>query len=207
MKKLGKIGVVGRFKPLHNGGVVMLETLCENAEHVTIGLGSCNKYNARNPFTAEESKKMIDLVLSPKYSNYSTLFIPDYAHVPEYRDGKKWVEEVLEQYGPLDAFISGDDYVSDLLKEHYRIIHPASLIPDDKKIRVRATMARVEIAKGTDEWKHYVPKEVADYLENSGLVERFRKEFGLETLALLENGVDYTRHESSVEEKLHTMEA
>ena len=206
MKKFGTIGVIGRFKPLHKGGAVMLETICEKAEHVKIGLGSCNKYNMRNPFTAKESRNMIDLFLSPRFSNYSTLFITDYAHISEYKDGKKWVEEVIKQYGPLDAFISGDEYVSDLLKDNYKIIHPADLIPRDKQIRLRATTVRVEMAKGGDSWKQHVPRVVADYLETSGLVDRFRREFGLETLAILDSGVDYTGHENSDEEKKHTQE-
>lgn len=55
-KKFRKLGAIGRFKPLHLGAAAMLEALCENAEEVVIGIGSSNKYNLRNPFTAEESR-------------------------------------------------------------------------------------------------------------------------------------------------------
>ena len=35
-----------------------------------------------------------------------------------------------------------------------------------------------------EEWKNLVPPAVAAYLQDRGLVERFRREFGLATLAL-----------------------
>ena len=45
--KLGTIGLIGRFKPLHLGASVLLESACEKAEKVIIGIGSSNKYNIR----------------------------------------------------------------------------------------------------------------------------------------------------------------
>jgi nicotinamide-nucleotide adenylyltransferase len=184
IKKLETVGLIARFKPLHNGGAVMLETLCENAAHVKIGLGSCNKYNARNPFTAEESKGMVDAFLSPKYSNYSCIYVPDFGHIPEFRDGQRWKQEILNLFGGLDAFVTGNQYVAELLENDYKIIHPSELIPSEKWDKTRGTMVRVEMAKGGD-YKRLVPDAVADYLEQYQLVERFRKEFGLETLMML----------------------
>jgi len=203
MKELGLVGLIGRWKPLHNAGAVILETLCEKAEHVIIGIGSCNKYNLRNPFTAEESKEMIDAVLGRKYSNYSFVFIPDFAHIPEYRDGKKWKQYLIEQYGKLDCFVSGNEYVYELLKDDYNVIHPAELIPPEKQIKLKATQVRVEIAKNGN-WKSLVPEPVVEYLEKNKLVARFRKEFGLAALASLAD--NYKGHETMEQERAHTYE-
>ena len=90
--KLGRVGVIGRFKPLHNGGALMLDAICENADHVVIGLGSSNKYNLRNPFTGDESAGMIEAYLSPRFSNYELIHVPDFGHIQEFSDGKKWKE-------------------------------------------------------------------------------------------------------------------
>jgi nicotinamide-nucleotide adenylyltransferase len=204
-KPLGIVGVVGRFKPLHTGSAIMLETLCEQAEEVIIGLGSCNKYNWRNPFTAAEVKEMIDLVLRPKYGNYRFIEVPDFAHFPEYADGKKWTEYVLEHYGKLDHFVCSNDYVIQLLKPHYDFISPASLIDEKKHVWVKGSMVRMEMARGGN-WQALVPKTVAEYLEKKGLIERFRKEFGLETLGLLLKGTDYRSHEDARTEYAHTLE-
>ncbi|MBI1969876.1 hypothetical protein HYS48_04230 [Candidatus Woesearchaeota archaeon] len=203
-KKLGKVGLVARFKPLHNGGATMLEALCEQAEYVIIGIGSSNKYNARNPFTAEESKAMVEVFLSPRYSNYTILLIPDYGHVPEYSDGQRWKQEVRQQFGSLDAFISGNPYVTGLLQDSYPVVHPVELVPEDKRVRVSGTMVRIEMAKGGN-WRGLVPEPVAAYLEKNGLVERFRQEFGLQTLAQLAER-DYQKLEDGKAEKLHVQE-
>lgn len=203
--ELGRVGVVGRFKPLHNGGALMLEAICEKADEVIIGIGSSNKYNLRNPFTPEESKEMIEKFLSQRFSNYKIIFIPDFAHIQEYDDGQKWREYIKKEFGKLDYFVSGNEYVSKLLEKDYKVIHPAELISEDKRIILKATEVRVEIAK-VGNWKSLVPNVVAEYLENSGLVQRFRKEFGLQTLTLLAND-SYKLPENYDQEKLHTGEA
>ncbi|MFH1072664.1 MAG: adenylyltransferase/cytidyltransferase family protein [Nanoarchaeota archaeon] len=202
-----RVGFIGRFKPLHLGSAVMLETLCEKSEHVIIGIGSTNKekYNVRNPFTPEETKAMIDVFLKTKFNNYETVFIPDYAHIPEYRDGQKWREMVKERYGNLDAFVTGNLYVATLLKDDYHIVHPAMLIPKEKHIYLSGTDVRIEMAKGGD-WKQLVPEEVAAYLEQNTLVERFRKEFGLETLARMPEHYEFQVFPSIKQEHMYTTE-
>ena len=205
MKKFHKLGVIGRFKPLHNGGALLLETVCEQAEHVIIGIGSPNKYNMRNPFTAEETKEILEAYLSPRFKNYEIVFVQDYAHIPEYSDGKKWKEETVKRFGSLDAFVTGNDWTAELLKQDYKILHPAELIPEEKWIMLRATMVRVEMAKGGN-WQELVPEAVARYIKENKLDERFRKEFGLQTIAKLADCKDYTQPEDAWAERLHTLE-
>ena len=202
--KIGRVGLIARFKPLHNGGALMLESVCEKAYHVVIGIGSSNKYNARNPFTVDESKEMIDRFLAGRFSNYSFVSVPDFGHIPEYSDGQKWREYILENYGELDHFITSNDYVRKLLEKDYDIIHPASLIPKEKQFMLRATQVRVEIARDGN-WKDLVPEKVAEYLEEKALVGRFRKEFGLETIAAMIDQ-NYSGHEDASQEKAHVGE-
>ncbi len=181
MEKHKSALAIGRFKPLHNGTAALLESLCENADKAVIGIGSCNKYNLRNPFTAEESKEMIDAFLSKKASNYSITYLPDFAHIPEFSDGQRWREHVLEQCRGIEYLVSGNPYVCELLKNDYEIIHPNLIIPAEKQITIRATQVRFEMALRGN-WQSLVPEEVAQYIEQNKLDERFIKEFGLETL-------------------------
>lgn len=199
-KIFGTVGAIGRFKPLHLGGASMLESLCEKSEHLIIGIGSSNMYNLRSPFTAEESQEMIDRTLSSQFDNYSFIHVPDFGHIPEYRDGQMWRSYVKQNYGELDAFISGNVWVRDLMKEDYDCIVPVSLVQVEKRVRVKGSMVRMEIAKGSELWKKMVPAPVAEYLQEDGLMDRFKKEFGLATLAYaLEH--DYARPETAEEEK------
>ena len=74
---LGRVGLVGRFKPLNNGGYALLEAICEKSDRVIIGVGSSNRYNVINPFTANETEDMIRVALHPQFSNFDIIYIPD----------------------------------------------------------------------------------------------------------------------------------
>jgi nicotinamide-nucleotide adenylyltransferase len=168
-----RIGLVCRWKPVHLGHAVMLEALCERAGpggRVLVGLGSPNKHDRRNPFTADESAAMIARVLAPRFANY------DLIPVRDLDDGPRWRELVLAIFGPLDLFVTANDYVRSLLHRDYRVVHPASLVPRAKHVAVDATMVREAILAG-EPWQHLVPPVVARFLCDEGLVARFRAEF------------------------------
>ncbi len=197
MKLYSRIGVIGRFRPLHNSSAAMLESLCEISDHLIIGIGSINRYDERNPFTAEEVKSMIDSFLSSRFSNYSFRFIPDFGHIPKYNDGQRWKQEIISQFGNLDLFVSGNDYVRELLSEQYDCRHPLEFIPLEKRVPLSGTDVRIAMAMNID-WNGLVPKEVFDYLKSNHLVERFQNEFGLYTLSLLVS--DYSSPKNTSEE-------
>jgi len=201
---LGKIGFVGRFRPLHNGAAALLESLCEKATHVIIGVGSSNKYNVRNPFTAKETKDMIDAFLSDRFNNYEIIQIPDFAHIPGNEDGQKWRKYVLGTFKELDYFVSGNDFVRRLLQDDYEIIHPGNIVPKEKHVFLRGTRVRYEMAK-CGKWEKFVPKKVSQYIKAKQLDERFRREFGLQSIASAVEH-DYNQNESALQEKLHAQE-
>lgn len=205
MKRLGKAGVIGRFRPLHLGASTMLECICEQAESVIIGIGSANKYNLRNPFAPEEVAEMINLVLSPRYNNYRIIKVPDFAQEEGYSDGQRWVEEIQKLYDKLDYFVSGNPWTTRLLEPHYKIIHPASLISPERQIYCKGSIVRMAMARN-EQWELLVKPEVAEYLVKNGLVERFQREFGLQTIATLARNLDYEQQESLEEEKSHPRE-
>jgi nicotinamide mononucleotide adenylyltransferase len=90
---------------------------------------------------------------------------------------------VLELFGPIDLFVTANPYVRDLLRADYRVVHPAWLVPRERHVAVDGTTVRRRMARGED-WRALVPPAVAEYLERRGLVDRFLREFGPETLAL-----------------------
>lgn len=180
----------------------MLEAVCRNAEHVIIIVGSANKYNVRNPFTVDESAEMIEAFLSPRFSHYEIWKLDDFGHIPEYADGTKWKEEVIALCGERECFVSANPYVQQLLREHYTIVEPHTLMDPREYVKLRATEVRMEMARG-EKWRSLVPPDVECYLDRNGLVDRFRKEFGLAALALLAYGSDGNERETYDEELLH----
>jgi len=197
---LGKVGLVGRFKPLHKQAAYMLESVCENANHLTIGIGSSNRYDARNPFTANESEDMINSFLSLNFSNYNIIHIPDFAQIKKYGDGQKWKEYVVENFGKLDYFISSNPYVLGLLKDSYSLLGAFEMVPPEKRQRMKGTGVRIEIAKFGD-WEKFVPEPVAKYLKENNLIQRFRDEFGLETLGRIFDEFNLREFENSKSER------
>ncbi len=181
MKEYELAGTVGRFKPLTNSGQNLLEIVMEHTEHLIIGIGSCNRYNARNPFTAKETHEMLDRTL--EHNNYSVIYVPDFAHLPNYESGRAWEQYVISAFGQLEAFFTGNVWVSELLAPYYKLIDGADYLQPEARAKwIKSTRVRYEIAKG-EAWKPLVPNPVAEFLEKAGLIKRFRAEFGAEVLA------------------------
>ena len=174
--RLERIGTVARWRPVHRGHAPVLRALCDRATEALIGIGSSNRYDVRNPFTLEETAAMIRLVLSSR-ENYTLIPVPDLD------DGPRWRLMVIDLFGSLDLFVTDNPYVASLLAADYRIIRPVELVPEDERIALDGRMVRREMARG-DGWRNLVPAKVVDYIVTKRLDERFRHEFGLQTLAL-----------------------
>jgi nicotinamide-nucleotide adenylyltransferase len=170
------IGMIARWRPVHKGQKAVLRALCCSAGYVLLGIGSSNRYNARNPFTLAETEDMLHLVLE-EYDNYRIIPVPDLD------DGPCWRAMVLDLFGALDVFVTDNPYVASLLKEDYHLMRPVDLVPPRERIRVDGSMIRVAMARG-ERWQDGVPAKIARYIEENALDARFRREFGLETLAL-----------------------
>jgi nicotinamide-nucleotide adenylyltransferase len=175
--RFGRVGLVARFKPVHVGHAAVLRGLLARAQHVRIGIGSANAYDLRNPWTAAESAAMLALV-TPEQANLEVVQVPDLG------DGPRWRALVRATFGPLDAFVSANPYVRSLLASEYLVLHPLEFVPRAERVRVDGSEVRRRLARGGD-WQALVPPAVAAYLRAQGLDERFRREFGLATLALL----------------------
>lgn len=177
INKYSRIGMIARWKPVHLGHAAILRAVCNNGEEALIGIGSSNRYNARNPFTLEETRDMIQLVLAES-SNYRIIPVPDLD------DGPRWRGMVKELFGALDVFVTENPYVTSLLRDDYRVLRPVELIPPQERVPAEGSAVRRAMARG-EGWESLVPKVVAEYIRSNHLDVRFREEFGLETLAMM----------------------
>lgn len=173
---LHRIAMIARWKPVHVGQAAVLRAMCSGADEVVIGVGSSNRYNVRNPFTYEETEAMLRLALGD-FINYQICPVPDLD------DGPRWRAMVKEMLGELDAFVTDNPYVANLMKDDYRLMRPVSWLPPSEHIRIDGTTVRVLMAKG-EKWQDWVPERAVQFIEANKLDERFRREFGLETLAM-----------------------
>jgi nicotinamide-nucleotide adenylyltransferase len=173
--RVARIGMVARWKPVHLGHAAVLDALRARADDVAVGIGSANRYDVRNPFTAGESADMIRTLLAPGDA-VRLIEVPDLGH------GPRWRAMVAALLGPLDLFVTANAYVRDLMAATYPVVHPVWLLPPDRRIALDGTTVRRAMARG-DAWRELVPGPVARLIDERGLADRFRREFGAETLA------------------------
>ncbi|MFZ5920520.1 MAG: hypothetical protein ACOYY3_05655 [Chloroflexota bacterium] len=171
-----RIGMVARWRPVHKGHLPVLQALCGLAETALIGIGSSNRYNLRNPFTLTETEDMLRLALAGR-GNYRLIPVPDLD------DGPRWRLLIMDLFGPLDLFVTDNPYVASLLADDYRIVRPVGLVPPEARLPVDGTLVRREMARG-EGWRGLVPDFIETYITGKQLDLRFRREFGLQTLAL-----------------------
>ncbi|MCC6901869.1 MAG: hypothetical protein IT377_23060 [Polyangiaceae bacterium] len=173
-----KIAMIARWKPVHLGHAAVLRALTRSADHVVLGIGSSNKLDVHNPFTAAETREMLALVLGDDRKRCTVLDIPDLGDPP------RWRLMVRDLLGPLDQFVTANPWVEGLMRQDYAVVHPVALLAPGEQVKVSGTMVRLAMARGGD-WERLVPPAVAAYLRERGLVARFVREFGLETLSLM----------------------
>ena len=168
--------ILGRWQPAHLGHQAALHALCEQFGQVIVGIGSSNIHNYRNPFTLDQVRDMLLLILED-YDNFKLTPIPDTM------DDRQWCEFVTDNFGKPDRFVTANPYVKSLLNKEFSIAHPSEFIPEEKKVPVSGTMVRREMARG-DGWKEFVSPKISAYILENKLDESFRQKFGLQILAL-----------------------
>jgi nicotinamide-nucleotide adenylyltransferase len=183
-----RIGMIARWRPVHVGQAAVLRALGQSAEYVLIGIGSSNRYNARNPFTLKETEDMLRLVLDEEGLFLNKELGLHWAEVeiipvPDLDDGSRWREMVKDLFGELDLFLTDNPYVANLMKDIYRLAKPVELAALEERVCVDGSMVRAKMARG-ERWQDWVPARCVEYIESRGLDERFRREFGLQTLAM-----------------------
>lgn len=140
---------IGKFQPLHNGHLSVIEKGLEKYGNLLIGIGSSEKHHtAEYPFTFDERKLMIERSLA---SNANYRIVP----IPDINDYSKWVEHVESLTGKFDVVYTGNSIVKELfMKKNY---HIEQIV---EEIYISSSAIRDMIARGFDEWKNFVPEAV-----------------------------------------------
>ena len=141
--------LIGRFQPFHLGHLEAIKFALSNVEHLHIGIGSSNKsHEKRNPFTADERKKMILSSIDEKISKNVSLH-----YIPDVDDHSKWthlVDEIIPEY---DVVFSNDDFTHELYGKQGK-----SIISVDLKSRSNLSGTNIRNLILTDQnWKEFVP--------------------------------------------------
>ena len=147
---------VGRFQPFHNSHLLDVKNILKKNDEIIIGIGSSQeKRTLQNPFSFNERKKMISLVLKAnKIKNFKIYPVPDFY------DDARWIGYIKKKVPKFDIVISGNDWVLRCFKKHNIKTNKIRLIG-----KVNSTKVRDLMKKGK-EWEKLVPKEIFRYIVN-----------------------------------------
>ena len=148
--------LIGRFQPFHLGHLEAIKFALGKVEHLHVGIGSSNKsHEERNPFTADERKKMIlssiDVGLEKRLSIH---------YIPDVNDHSKWTDLVDEIIPEYDVVFSNDDFTHELYGKRGK-----SIIPVELKSRSDLSGTNIRNLILTDQnWKEFLPSGTVDVL-------------------------------------------
>jgi nicotinamide-nucleotide adenylyltransferase len=164
-----------RTQPVHKGHVQLLETICDTYRDVTIGIGSANKYDAKNPYFGIEREMMLRYDLAQMYANGLVSANVKFVQVPDFASDDDWVG-YLKTSGALKkgaTVISGNEWVAQILGRDYAVQNPFEIVSEP--IDICATQVREMIVNGDERWREYASLGTQHYFEQFGGRERISR--------------------------------
>lgn len=159
---------VGRFQPFHKGHLEAIKEVLNEIQELVIVIGSAQySHNIHNPFTAGERLVMIRSALQEAGLDYSQLWV---VPVPDVHLHMLWVS-ALEGYTPrFNIVYSNEPLTRRLFTEAgYKV---KSIRFFQRKV-FTSTLIREKMLKD-ENWKPYVPKSVAEFINEIDGVNRLR---------------------------------
>lgn len=145
---------IGRFQPLHNGHVSIIENALMETDEVIAGIGSAeNSYTPRDPFTAGERMEM--LIAAGRELGWGQRVIP----VP-IRDVNRysiWVSHVISLCPDFELVYTNNPLTRRLFEDEGFEVRSTPLV--DRAV-LSGEKVRESMANGS-EWKGLVPTSVA----------------------------------------------
>lgn len=157
---------VGRFQPFHLGHLQVIKDILKENEKIIIVIGSAQESNTkRNPFSAKEREEMIKRTLNKEgIKNYEIFLANDFF------DDREWTENI-KRHCKFDVAYSRNPHVLKCFKE-------GNVKTKLHKFYNRDVISGSEIRRriaNDEEWKKFVPEEVAKYIEEIRGEERVKE--------------------------------
>ncbi len=154
MKKKYDIGLlVGRFQPFHKGHLWLLKHALRSVSSLVIGIGSTNVEDQDNPFSYEERKTMIEMVIQNEGLGDRVIKI---ISLIDFHDDEKWFQNTIKLAGKFNVVIGNNEWVNGIFeKRGYPIVRVGfykRYLMEGEKIR--------KLMKEKKPWENRVP----DYL-------------------------------------------
>ena len=158
---MSNILFIGRFQPLHNGHLKVVQQIVTTGGKAIIGIGSAQyKDTMDNPFSAETRAEMIEAALVEAgiaKERYRIISIDDI------HDNEKWPMHVLACVGEqIDEVWSGRPLVQELFRQYTSL--PVKELP--RFDGLSASRIRKKMTEDDASWAEDVPPAVAKRMQS-----------------------------------------
>ena len=158
--------LIGRFQPFHLGHLEAVNFALDKVENLWIGIGSSNKYNEKkNPFSADERRKMITLSVDDSIITRIKIF-----DIPDVDDHEKWTYSIDKIVPEYNLVFSNDEFTKTLFEKREMNVVPVVLKDREK---FSGTNIRELIADDKN-WQDLVPQGTRKVLDNLNAKERLK---------------------------------
>ena len=158
--------LIGRFQPFHLGHLEAVNFALNKVENLWIGIGSSNKYNEKkNPFSADERRKMITLSVDDSIITRIKIF-----DIPDVGDHEKWTYSIDKIVPEYNLVFSNDEFTKTLFEKREMNVVPVVLKDRGK---FSGTNIRELIADDKN-WQDLVPQGTRNVLDKINATERLK---------------------------------
>ena len=158
--------LIGRFQPFHLGHLEAVNFALNKVENLWIGIGSSNKYNEKkNPFSADERRKMITLSIDDSIITRIKIF-----DIPDVGDHEKWTYSIDKIVPEYNLVFSNDEFTKTLFEKREMNVVPVVLKDRGK---LSGTNIRELIADNKN-WQDLVPQGTRKVIDNLNAKERLK---------------------------------
>ena len=158
--------LIGRFQPFHLGHLEAVNFVLNKVENLWIGIGSSNKYNEKkNPFSADERRKMITLSVDDSIITRIKIF-----DIPDVGDHEKWTYSIDKIVPEYNLVFSNDKFTDNLYKK--RNIDVIT-VPLKNRQTFSGTNIR-QLIVDRENWQNLVPDGTSKILNRINIDERLK---------------------------------
>jgi nicotinamide-nucleotide adenylyltransferase len=156
---------IGRFQPFHLGHLSVVQNILKEAGELIIAIGSAEQnFLYDNPFTASERLEIIRAALDEAKIPREKYWLVAVRNIENYA---LWVEHVTKLVPQFQVVYTGSAIVRELFEAHGGF----EVRGVEFKINASGTKVREMMERGS-EWKSFLPKSVAEWVERLKGCER-----------------------------------
>lgn len=170
--------IIGRFQPLHNGHIKLIEDVdLIGLEKIILGIGvSTDDRTGKNPFHYDEIREMWLPELEKLTTPFEIYEIPDINNAPKYAEH---VEKITSCNQKNTIIVSGNRYTTDCFTNHdknYGVYKFDMKVPLGEDYLCATKIRDWIVNEGS--WKEYVPESTKKLIEKIGGVEIIKQLHG-----------------------------